>query len=121
MTPEEIARYDAYWNNVADDMPKSNINSYRQAILSGDITKPTGGKISSKVVTATIDTNTGDIYYGISGMNNNPTRNAINPQMQAILDSVDGSMTNYPLENFGLSNTKNELLFSGKRSFCISS
>ncbi len=29
MTPEEIARYDAYWNNVADDMLKSNINSYR--------------------------------------------------------------------------------------------
>lgn len=84
MTPEEIARYDAYWNNVADDMLKSNINSYRQAILNGDITKPTGGKINSKVVTAAIDTNTGDIYYGISGMNNNPTRNAINPQMQAI-------------------------------------
>lgn len=29
--------------------------------------------------------------------------------------------TNFYLENFGLSNTKNELLFSGKRSFCISS
>ena len=29
MTPEEIARYDAYWNNVADDMLKSSLNSYR--------------------------------------------------------------------------------------------
>ena len=64
-----------------------------QAILIGDITQPTGGKINSKVVTAAIDTNTDDIYDGISGMNNNPTRNTINPQMQAILDSVDGSMT----------------------------
>ena len=113
MTPEEIARYDAYWNNVADDMLKSNINSYRQAILNGDITKPTGGKINSKVVTATIDTNTGDIYYGISGMNNNPTRNAINPQMQAILDSVDGTMTNYPLENCGEFNAINNALNNG--------
>ena len=113
MTPEEIAHYDAYWNNVADDMLKSNINSYRQAILNGDITKPTGGKINSKVVTATIDTNTGDIYYGISGMNNNPTRNTINPQMQAILDSVDGSMTNYPLENCGEFNAINNALNNG--------
>lgn len=113
MTPEEIARYDAYWNNVADDMLKSNINSYRQAILNGDITKPTGGKINSKVVTAAIDTNTGDIYYGISGMNNNPTRNVINPQMQAILDSVDGTMTNYPLENCGEFNAINNALNNG--------
>ena len=113
MTPEEIARYDAYWNNVADDMLKSNISSYRQAILNGEITKPTGGKINSKVVTAAIDTNTGDIYYGISGMNNNPTRNAINPQMQAILDSVDGTMTNYPLENCGEFNAINNALNNG--------
>lgn len=113
MTPEEIAHYDAYWNNVADDMLKSNINSYRQAILNGDITKLTGGKINSKVVTAAIDTNTGDIYYGISGMNNNPTRNAINPQMQAILDSVDGTMTNYPLENCGEFNAINNALNNG--------
>ena len=113
MSPEEAARYDAYWNNVADDMLKSNLNSYRQAILNGDITKPTGGKINSKVVTAAIDTNTGDIYYGISGMNNNPTRNVINPQMQAILDSVDGSMTNYPLENCGEFNAINNALNNG--------
>ncbi len=112
MTPEETARYDAYWKNVADDMLKSNINSYRQAILNGDIIKPTGGKINSKVVTAAIDTNTGDTYYGISGMNNNPTRNAINPQMQAILDSVDGTMTNYPLENCGEFNAINNALNS---------
>ena len=70
----------------------------------------TGGKINSKVVTAAIDTNTGDIYYGISGMNNNPTRNVINPQMQAILGSVDGSMTNYPLENCGEFNAINNTL-----------
>ena len=112
MTPEEIARYDAYWNNVAEDRLKSNINSYRQAILNGDIIKPTGGKTNSKVVTATIDTNTDDIYYGISGMNNNPTRYAINPQMQAILVSVDGTMTNYPLENCGELNAINNALNS---------
>ena len=113
MSPEEVARYDAYWNNVADDMLKSNINSYRQAIINGDITKLTGGKINSKVVTAAIDTNTGDIYYGISGMNNNPTRSATNPQMQAILDSVDGTMTNYPLENCGEFNAINNALNNG--------
>lgn len=113
MTQEEIARYDAYWNNVADDMLKSNISSYRQAILNGDITKTTGGKINSKVVTAAIDINTGDIYYGISGMNNNPTRNATNSQMQAILDSVNGTMTNYPLENCGEFNAINNALNNG--------
>lgn len=76
-------------------MLKSNLGDFRSAVLSGDITKTTGGKINSKVVTAAIDTNTGDIYYGISGMNNNPTRNMTNPQMQEILNSVNGSMTNY--------------------------
>lgn len=99
--------------NVADDMLKSNVNSYRQAILDGEITKATGGKINSKVITAAIDTNTGDIYYGISGMNNNPTRTIVNPQMQAILDSVDGSMTNYPLENCGEFNAINNALNNG--------
>ena len=99
--------------NVADDMLKSNVNSYRQAILNGKITKATGGKINSKVITAAIDANTGDIYYGISGMNNNPTRNVINPQMQVILDSVDGSMTNYPLENCGEFNAINNALNNG--------
>lgn len=113
MTPEEVARYDQYWNNVADDMLKSNVNSYRQAILNGEITKTTGGKINSKVITAAIDTNTGDVYFGISGMNNNPTRNAINPQMKAILDSIDGSMTNYPLENCGEFNAINNALNNG--------
>ena len=113
MTPEEQARYDAYWNNVADNMVKSNVESYRQAILSGDITKTTGEKITSKVVTAAIDTNTGEIYYGVSGMNNNPTRGIINPQMQAILDSVNGSMTNYPLEKCGEFNAINNALNNG--------
>lgn len=63
MSPEEIARYDKYWNNVADDMLKSNLSDFRSTVLSSDITKTTGGKINSKVVTAAIDTNTGDIVY----------------------------------------------------------
>ena len=113
MSPEEAARYDGYWNNVADDMLKSNLGDYRRAVLSGDITKTTGGKINSKVVTAAIDTNTGDIYYGISGMNNNPTRNMTNPQMQEILNSVNESMTNYPLENCGEFNAINNALNNG--------
>ena len=113
MSPEEAARYDKYWNNVADDMLKSNLGDFRSAVLSGDITKTTGGKINSKVVTAAIDTNTGDIYYGISGMNNNPTRNMTNPQMQEILNSVNGSMTNYPLENCGEFNAINNALNNG--------
>ena len=113
MTPEEVARYDNYWNNVADDMLKDNVNGYRQAILNGEISKTTGGKINSKVITAAIDTNTGDIYNGISGMNNNPTRNATNPQMQAILDRVGSSMTNYPLENCGEFNAINNALNNG--------
>ncbi|MDE6662806.1 MAG: hypothetical protein K2K46_05600 [Lachnospiraceae bacterium] len=50
MTPEEIARYDAYWNKVADNMLKSNIDSYRQAILNGDITKPTGGNYKAPCI-----------------------------------------------------------------------
>ncbi len=110
---EEIIRYGAYWNDVADNLLKSKVNNYRQAILNGDITKPTGGKINSRVVTAAIDTSTGDIYYGISGMNNNPTRNATNPKMQAILDNVGRPMTNYPLENCGEFNAINNALNNG--------
>ena len=39
-------------------------------------------------------------------MNNNPTSNAINPQMQ-------GTMANYPLENCGEFNAINNALNSG--------
>jgi len=113
MSPEEIARYDEHWNVVADDMLKSNLSNFRNGILNGDITKTTGGKINSKVMTAAIDIETGDIYYGISGMNNNPTRNTINSQMQSILNSVDGTMTNYPLENCGEFNAINNALNNG--------
>lgn len=113
MTPEEVARYDKYWDNVADDMLKSNLSNYRSSVLSGDILKTTGGKINSKVLTAAIDTNTGDIYYGISGMNNNPTRTLTNPQMQEILNGVNGSMMNYPLENCGEFNAINNALNNG--------
>lgn len=113
MSPEEIARYDSYWNNVADDMLKSNIDGYQQSVLNGLIAKTTGGKINSKVLTAAIDTNTGDIYYGISGMNNNPTRGLTNSQMQSILDQVGSSKMNYPLENCGEFNAINNALNNG--------
>lgn len=49
MSPEEVARYDKYWNDVADDLAKNNIQDYRNSILNGDITKTTGGKSVQKL------------------------------------------------------------------------
>jgi hypothetical protein len=113
MSPEEAGRYNSYWDDVADDVAKSNIENYRQAILNGQVTKTTGGKINSKVVTAGVDTNTGEIYYGVSGMKNNPTRTSIHPKMQSILDNVGTSQTNYPLENCGEFNVINNAIKNG--------
>jgi len=113
MSPKEAARYNEYWNGVADDLAKTNVQNYRNAILNGDITKPTGGKINSKVITAGVDINTGDVYYGTSGMKNNPTRTTTHPQMQEIIDKVGGSQTNYPLENCGEFNAVNSAISNG--------
>ena len=113
MPPEEAARYDDYWNGIADDLAKNDIQDYRNSILNGDITKTTGGKINSKVITVGVDINTGDTYYGISGMNNNPTRSPTSPIMQDIIDSVGTSQTNFPLENCGEFNVVNNAIQNG--------
>lgn len=99
MTPEEATRYNQYWNDTADSLAKSSAQDLRESIINGNITKTTGGKINSKVVGTGIDTNTGNIYQGISGMKNNPTRNSISTKVQELLDQVGISQTNYPLDN----------------------
>ncbi len=61
----EAARYNDYWNGVADNLAKDNVQNYRNSIMNGEITKPTGGKINAKVITAGVDTNTGEVYHGL--------------------------------------------------------
>lgn len=113
MSPEELARYNQYWDNAGNQLAKNSAVQYRNEILNGNITKTTGGKINSKVATVAVDTYDGHVSYGISGMKNNPTRNPVNSTMNDILSNQGQSYTNYPLDNCGEFNAINYSLNSG--------
>lgn len=110
MPTKEIERYDDYWNGTADHILKTDIEVFRQNILHKKILKTTGGTINAKVITVAIDTNTGKVYYGISGQNGNPTRIPPHPKMKEMLERFE-TMTNYPLDNCGEYNAVNNALY----------
>lgn len=58
-------------------------------IKNKDITKTTGGRINSQVLTVAIDNHTGMVYCGLSNPLNNPTYNSIsNPKLKKLIDNA---------------------------------
>lgn len=87
MSPEEAARYDEYWVNVAENISNEALDNQISYIKSGGITKPGGGKYQPVKISATVDLNTGDIYFGYNGSNKfNPSRTEIVPELQQRID-----------------------------------
>lgn len=83
MSPEEVARYDEHWVNVAENISNEALDNQIAYIKSGGITKPGGGKYQPAKISATVDLNTGDIYFGYNGANKfNPSRTEIVPELQ---------------------------------------
>ncbi|MCI9080100.1 MAG: hypothetical protein HFH68_14525 [Lachnospiraceae bacterium] len=87
MTPEEIARYDEYWIDVAENISNEALDRQIAYIKQGGITKPGGGKFNPAKISATVDLNNGNIYFGYNGANKfNPSKQRIHPDLQQRID-----------------------------------
>ena len=83
MSPEEIARYNEHWVNVAENISNESLDNQIAFIKSGGITKPGGGKYRPTKISATVDLRTGDICFGYNGANKfNPSKMDIHPILQ---------------------------------------
>ena len=99
-----------------DEAAKQYAFNLKENILNGVIRKTTGGKIDSKVLTIAVDKKTGEMFYGTSGMKNNPTRlDDTHTKLQKTLNNKVNSETNYPLENCGEFNAINDALTDGNK------
>ncbi|TVX92045.1 hypothetical protein FPZ44_02630 [Paenibacillus agilis] len=99
-----------------DNAAKEYASNLRRGIIDGVIKKTTGGKIDAKVLTVAVDKKTGEMFYGISGYKNNPTRlNETHKDLKRILNHKKDSETNYPLDNCGEFNAINHALINGNK------
>lgn len=87
MSPEEVARYNKYWINVAENISNEALDYHITYIKSGGIRKPGGGKYQPSKVSATVDLNNGNIYFGYNGSNKfNPSKIEIHHDLQERID-----------------------------------
>ena len=83
MLPEEVARYDEHWLDVAEKISNEALDNQIDFIKNGGITKPGGGAYKPAKISAAVDLNTGDIYFGYNGANKfNPSIQEIHPDLQ---------------------------------------
>ena len=109
MIPEEVARYNQYWVGVANKISNEAIDNQIVYIRNGGITKPGGGSYKPAKISATVDLNNGNIYFGYNGTNKfNPSRIEIDFKLQQRI--------NYTKEL--ADNTKSNI-FANKSSFEI--
>ena len=104
-----------------EELVKKRIAEIREDVKNGKITKTTGGRIRSKVVTVAIDLDTDDIYYGFSGDENNPTRlKPYNKKMNEFMEKVGNkSWKNYSLDNCGEFCSLDQGYSSGGKNFSV--
>ena len=83
MSPAEVARYDEHWLDVAEKISNEALDNQIDFIKNGGITKPGGGAYKPAKISAAVDLNTGDIYFGYNGANKfNPSIQEIHPDLQ---------------------------------------
>ena len=83
MLPEEVARYGEHWLDVAEKISNEALDNQIDFIKNGGITKPGGGAYKPAKISAAVDLNTGDIYFGYNGANKfNPSIQEIHPDLQ---------------------------------------
>lgn len=72
-----------------DKFARATAYKFSEMIKNKEITKTTGGKISSQVLTVAIDSQTGKVYFGLSNPLNNPTYNKkTNEIIKALIDDA---------------------------------
>ena len=90
MSPEEVAKYDKHWAEVAERISNEALDNQRNFIKNGGITKPGGGAYKPAKISAAVDMNTGDISFGYNGANKfNPSRNTLKPELQTLIDTTN--------------------------------
>lgn len=83
MSPEEIARYDEHWANVAENISNEALDNQIAYVKNCGITKPGGGAYKPAKISAAVDMNTGDIYFGYNGSNKfNPSKSELDSVLQ---------------------------------------
>lgn len=89
MPLDEITRYDKYWNGVAEKISDEALWNQINFIKNGGITKHGGGAYKPAKISASVDMNTGDIYFGYNGANKfNPSRNTLHSELQRLIDTT---------------------------------
>ena len=66
MSPEEIARYNEHWVNVAENISNESLDNQIAFIKSGGITKPGGGKYRPTKISATVETSIPTAFINLS-------------------------------------------------------
>ena len=95
MSPEEVAKYDKHWTEVAERISNEALDNQRNFIKNGGITKPGGGAYKPAKISAAVDMNTGDISFGYNGANKfNPSRNTLKPELQTLIDNTKSLAAN---------------------------
>ena len=95
MSPEEVAKYDKHWAEVAERISNEALDNQRNFIKNGGITKPGGGAYKPAKISAAVDMNTGDISFGYNGANKfNPSRNTLKPELQTLIDNTKSLAAN---------------------------
>ena len=102
-TPKGSDQYNEYWLKVAERISNEALDKQIKFIKNGGITKPGGGAYKPAKISATVDLNSGDIYFGYNGAKKfNPSRMEINPILQKRIDytkNLASNATNNPFAN----------------------
>ena len=85
MSPEESARYDEHWLDVAEKISNETLDNHIAFIKNGGITRQNGKIYEPSKVCCAVDLNTGETYIGYSGkLGMNPSK-PVNGQLESEL------------------------------------
>ncbi len=109
MTPEEVAEYDKYWLNVADEISNRCIDEIILFIKNGGIRRQNGKIYEPSKVSCAVDLNNGNTYIGYSGkrgMNpSKPENGVLEVELQKLVDYTKEVAANTPDNPYALRNS----------------
>ena len=85
MSPEEAARYDEHWLDVAEKISNETLDNNIAFIKNGGITRQNGKIYEPSKVCCAVDLNTGETYIGYSGKRGMNPSKPVNGQLESEL------------------------------------
>ena len=82
MSPEESARYDEHWLDVAEKISNETLDNHIAFIKNGGITRQNGKIYEPSKVCCAVDLNTGETYIGYSGKRGMNPSKLVNGQLE---------------------------------------